>query len=213
VLLKPDGSFYLEGETLKQPDLANSYRQIAEHGIDWFYRGPFAESVARWMIDNGGILTAADFAVYQAKRREPIESRYQGYTVVGFPPPSSGGVHVAQILNMLDRFDLNMLRKKTPALATWMTLKCALVELPLGGAKGGVMFAPELLSEGELMRLTCRFSYALGDNIGPDYDIPAPDLGTNPQIMVWMMDTYIVLSARPVSFFLELSAAVTGRSF
>jgi len=81
------------------------------------------------------------------------------------------------------------------ALATWMTLKCALVELPLGGAKGGVKFDPALLSESELMRLTRRFTHALGDNIGPEYDIPAPDLGTNPQTMNWMMDTYMNASA------------------
>lgn len=117
VLLKSDGSVYLEGETLKQPDLARTYRHIAEQGTDWFYRGPFAESVGRWMTANGGILTAADFATYEAKQRKPIESQYQGYTVVGFPPPSSGGIHVAQILNMLDHFDMNSLREENPATA------------------------------------------------------------------------------------------------
>lgn len=115
VLLKPDGTAFLEGETLKQHDLANSYRQIAEHGVDWFYGGPFAKTVDKWMAEHGGILTAADFAGYEARRRTPIESQYQGYTVVGFPPPSSGGVHVAQILNMLDQFELSSLHEKNPA--------------------------------------------------------------------------------------------------
>lgn len=114
-LLKPDGSPYTEGEILKQPDLAESYRQMAKHGVDWFYRGPFAERVGRWMAKHGGILTAKDFAAYEAKRRQPIKSEYQGYTVVGFPPPSSGGIHVAQILNMLDRFDLKSLHAEDPS--------------------------------------------------------------------------------------------------
>lgn len=77
------------------------------------------------------------------------------------------------------------------ALATWMTFKCALVDLPFGGGKGGVQFDPKSLSEGELMRVTRRFIHALGDNIAPNYDIPAPDVGTNAQTMVWMMDTYL----------------------
>ena len=81
------------------------------------------------------------------------------------------------------------------ALATWMTFKCALVDLPFGGGKGGVQVDPKTLSDGELMRLTRRFIHALGDNIGPNYDIPAPDVGTNAQTMVWMMDTYLETTA------------------
>jgi glutamate dehydrogenase (NAD(P)+) len=77
------------------------------------------------------------------------------------------------------------------ALATWMTFKTALVHLPLGGGKGGVQFNPKEFSQTEIMRLTRRFTHALGNNIGPDYDIPAPDVGTNAQTMVWMMDTYV----------------------
>ena len=77
------------------------------------------------------------------------------------------------------------------ALASWMAFKCALVDLPLGGAKGGVEMNPKEHSTGELMRITRRFTHALGENIGPDYDIPAPDVGTNAQTMVWMMDTYL----------------------
>ena len=77
------------------------------------------------------------------------------------------------------------------ALAVLMTMKCSLAGLPLGGAKGGVQVDPRELSADELMRLTRRFTSALGDNIGPDHDIPAPDVGTNGQIMAWMADTYM----------------------
>ena len=94
-LLKPDGSPHREGETLKQPDLAGTYRAIAEHGTDWFYRGPFAQAVGRWMAEHGGILSADDFAAYQPIVREPLVTTYRGRTIVGFPPPSSGGIHVA----------------------------------------------------------------------------------------------------------------------
>ena len=115
VLLKADGSAYREGETLRQPDLAASYRAIAKDGPAWFYRGPFAETVGRWMAQHDGILTAADFAQYQAKMRPPVISRYRGHTIVGFPPPSSGGIHVAQILNMLEHFDLKEMDREDRA--------------------------------------------------------------------------------------------------
>jgi gamma-glutamyltranspeptidase/glutathione hydrolase len=116
-LLKPDGSLYKAGETLRQPDLARTYRGIAEHGVDWFYRGPFAEKVGRWMAENGGVLTAQDFADYRAVEREPLVTTYRGYTIIGFPPPSSGGVHVAQMLNILEHFDLRKQYREEPAVA------------------------------------------------------------------------------------------------
>src|SRR5688572_9112529 len=76
------------------------------------------------------------------------------------------------------------------ALAAMMTWKCALMRLPYGGGKGGIKFDPKQVSRHELQKISRRFVHALGSNIGPDYDIPAPDVGTNSQTMAWMMDTY-----------------------
>jgi glutamate dehydrogenase (NAD(P)+) len=88
-------------------------------------------------------------------------------------------------------------------LALLMTMKCALARLPFGGAKGALRIDPRAVSKDELMRVTRRLTSALGDNIGPDYDIPAPDVGTNAQVMAWMADTYIN--------FAESSSRVTAR--
>lgn len=77
------------------------------------------------------------------------------------------------------------------ALATWMTWKTSLAGLPYGGGKGGIQLDPAKYSLGELERITRRFTYALGDNIGPEYDIPAPDVNTNAQMMAWIADTYM----------------------
>jgi glutamate dehydrogenase (NAD(P)+) len=77
------------------------------------------------------------------------------------------------------------------ALAAVMTWKCALLDVPFGGAKGAVQCDPRALSEAERMRLTRRFTHALGNSIGPDHDIPAPDVGTGPQEMAWLMDTFM----------------------
>src|SRR5262249_21936882 len=102
----PDGAANKPGTILRLPDLARTYRAIAENGPDWFYRGPFAAATAEWMKSSGGLLTVEDFRGYRAKVREPVFSTYRGCQLVGFPPPSSGGVHVAQILNILEPFDL-----------------------------------------------------------------------------------------------------------
>jgi gamma-glutamyltranspeptidase / glutathione hydrolase len=109
IFLHPDGRPKEAGELLKQANLARTYRAIAGEGTDWFYRGPFAEQTARWMKENGGVMTAADFANYRVRLREPIRTTYRDCEIVGFPPPSSGGIHVAQILNLLEHFDLKAL--------------------------------------------------------------------------------------------------------
>lgn len=101
--------------------------------------------------------------------------------------------------------DINSAR----ALATWMTWKCSLAGLPYGGGKGGVQIDPNKFSKAELERITRRFTYALGDNIGPDIDIPAPDVNTNAEMMAWIADTYMATkSPAQRSSFLHV---VTGK--
>ncbi len=100
-----------KGGRLRQPDLATTLRALATEGVRWFYHGPFAEKTAAWMQEHGGALTAADFAAYRAVRREPLRTTYRGHEIIGFPPPSSGGVHVAQMLNILETFDVAALGK------------------------------------------------------------------------------------------------------
>ncbi len=84
------------------------------------------------------------------------------------------------------------------ALAMWMTWKCSLMELPFGGAKGGVRINPTLLSRAELQRVTRRYTMEIISMIGPDKDIPAPDIGTSEQVMSWIMDTYSQQVSYPV---------------
>ncbi len=88
------------------------------------------------------------------------------------------------------RFHPSVTLDDVKALAAMMTWKCALMRVPFGGGKGGIKFDPHSVSKAELQRITRRFTHSLGENIGPEYDIPAPDVGTNSQTMAWMMDTY-----------------------
>ncbi len=94
------------GSELRQADLADTYRVLAKQGPAYFYQGDFARKTERWMQQNGGLITRRDFSNYQIKMRKPVVSEFAGYTLYGFPPPSSGGTHVAQILNILEQFDL-----------------------------------------------------------------------------------------------------------
>jgi len=103
--------------------------------------------------------------------------RVQHSTVLG---PTKGGI----------RYDHEVTLGECAALAVWMTWKCALLRLPYGGAKGGVRCSPRNLSLGELQRLTRRYTAELAPYIGPQEDIPAPDMATNEQTMAWLMDTY-----------------------
>src|SRR5688500_12602257 len=103
--------------------------------------------------------------------------RVQHNTSLG---PTKGGV----------RYSAEVSLDEVRALAMWMTWKCAIVGLPYGGAKGGVCVDPRELSQHELEGLTRRFATEISLMIGPEGDIPAPDMGTNPQVMAWMMDTY-----------------------
>jgi len=96
--------------------------------------------------------------------------------------PYKGGIRYHEAVNL----------EEVKALAAWMTWKSALMGIPFGGAKGGVTISPRNFSESELRRVTRRFTHALGNNIGPEFDIPAPDMGTGAREMVWMMDTYML---------------------
>ncbi len=106
IFLNADGSGLKEGDRLVQKDLAATYRKLAEYGPDYFYRGEFAKQVANWMKENGGLITVNDFENYQLLYRSPVETRFKKYSIIGFPPPSSGGTMVAEILNILSGFDL-----------------------------------------------------------------------------------------------------------
>jgi glutamate dehydrogenase (NAD(P)+) len=109
--------------------------------------------------------------------------------------PAKGGI----------RFDLRVTLDEVKALAAWMTWKCALVNIPFGGAKGGVVCDPSTMSMGELERVTRRYTASLIDTLGPDSDVPAPDVNTNERVMAWIMDTYSMHKRHTVT------AVVTGK--
>ncbi len=101
-----EGHRYEPGEILRQPDLAQTLRRIATGGPEAFYRGPVAQAIAASMRKHGGLITADDLRQYQAKLRPPIRATFRGYEILTMPPPSSGGVGLAEMLNVLEPLDL-----------------------------------------------------------------------------------------------------------
>ena len=115
VYYKDGGVPYEPGETLVQTDLAGSMSLIAEQGPDAFYRGEIAEKIVAEVKNAGGIMELEDLAAYEARIREPVRGSYRGYEIVSMPPPSSGGVHIVQILNILEAYPVGFLGHNTAA--------------------------------------------------------------------------------------------------
>jgi gamma-glutamyltranspeptidase/glutathione hydrolase len=111
---KPGGGTWAAGDTLVQPDLARTLRLIADQGPDAFYAGPIADQLVAEMKAGSGLITGSDLAGYQAKARTPVHGVYRGYDVYGPPPPSSGGVCLIEMLNILETFELRKQGRWSP---------------------------------------------------------------------------------------------------
>ena len=150
---------------LKQLEIA-AERLGLDPGLHEVLKHPQRELTVNFPVklDNGNIAVFQGFRVHHNLARGPAK----------------GGIRYSS------QTDLDEVR----ALAMWMTWKCAVVDIPYGGAKGGVLCDPKVMSMGELERLTRRYTTEIDLLISPDTDVPAPDVGTNPQVMAWIMDTY-----------------------
>jgi glutamate dehydrogenase (NAD(P)+) len=155
----------------QQFDRAMEHLPQLKRGLVEFLKSPIRTVTLNFPVerDDGRVQTFTGYRV--------LHSRVRG--------PGKGGI----------RYHPDVTEDEVRALAGWMTWKCALTDVPFGGAKGGVVCNPKELSEGERRRITRRYIADLGENIGPHTDIPAPDLYTNEQTMAWIYDTYDILHA------------------
>ena len=153
---------------LRQFDNAIKHLEL-KRGIVEYLRYPKRELTVNFPVrmDDGSVKIFTGYRVHHN-------------TVLG---PTKGGI----------RYHPDVTLDEVRALAMWMTWKCAVVGLPYGGAKGGVVCNPKELSLQELENLTRRYAAEISMLMGPESDIPAPDVGTNPQVMAWIMDTYSIL--------------------
>jgi glutamate dehydrogenase (NADP+) len=160
---------------MNQPDIfQDALQRVREIGVD---AGVDPEVIAALMHPKATLTASLPVRMDDGTTRYFVAYRCRYNTVLG---PTKGGV----------RYHPQVTLAEVQALALWMTVKCAVVGLPYGGAKGGVMVQPKELSPLELERLSRAYVRAMADFIGPDVDIPAPDVYTNARIMGWMMDEY-----------------------
>jgi len=171
---KADGSVLQKGEILKQPDLARTLRMIAEHGVEWFYKGEFASMIDAWMKANGGTLRKVDFIGFKTVQREPLRTTYRGHEIIGFPPPSSGGVHVAQILNMLEGFDLAPMSALQRTHVTTEAMKLAFADRAFWLGDPDFVKVP-------LGLIDKNYAKNLAEKISLDHATPVPSHGEPPQ--------------------------------
>ena len=185
-----------------KPAAKTAYRSLHQTAVEQFHRA--AELVAlpepyRSRLSHPKNEVIVNFPVQMDDGRWEVFRgfRIQHNNIIG---PYKGGL----------RFHPDVDLDEVKALAAWMTFKCALAGIPFGGAKGGVTIDPREYSNAELERIVRRFTHALGSNIGPEHDIPAPDVGTNAMMMDWIMDTYTNLSGP--SNRQTVKGVVTGKS-
>ena len=193
--LESAGTPIVEGDAARASSvqiLPNSSTVTRPQGVD--SDNPFEEMMSRF--DVAAQKLSLDPGLYKVLREPVRETKvsipismddgrievFVGYRVLHniARGPGKGGI----------RFDKNVTLDEVRALAAWMTWKCAVVNIPFGGAKGGVICDPASLSTAELERITRRYTAEILDLIGPERDVPAPDMGTTPQTMAWIMDTY-----------------------
>jgi glutamate dehydrogenase (NAD(P)+) len=184
-LIRPDKDRFLAEENpfeamMSRFDFA-AQKLSLDPGLYQVLRAPEKQVIVAvpYLRDAGGVEVLTGYRV--------LHNRARG--------PAKGGI----------RFDLGVTLDEVKALAAWMTWKCAVVNIPFGGAKGAVVCEPSQLSNAELERITRRYTSAIIETLGPDSDVPAPDVNTNERIMAWVMDTYSMHVRHTVT------AVVTGK--
>ena len=174
-IFQRDGNFYQPGEMLKQPELARTLERIAKDP-DAFYRGTLARELAAAIQKGGGLITAADLAAYEVKEREPIRGSYRGYTIIGAPPPSSGGTALVEILNILEGFDLQKSFNRTAATIhlTAESFRRAFYDRAdlMGDPDFGKIPVPQLIDK--------KYADAWRQSIDPDHASPSKQLHRPP---------------------------------
>jgi gamma-glutamyltranspeptidase/glutathione hydrolase len=170
-IFQRDGKYYLPGEILKQPELARTLERIAKSPDD-FYHGAMARELAAAAAKGGGLITADDLAQYEVKEREPIRGTYRGYEIISAPPPSSGGIALVEILNILEGFDLAKLGNRS-AQAVHLTVEAfrrAFYDRAefLGDPDFAKIPVPQLIDK--------RYAEAWRESIDPNHSSASKDL-------------------------------------
>ena len=172
IFYKEDGTPYEVGEVLVQEDLAQSLKLIAQEGKQAFYEGAIAQKIAADMEANGGLITQEDLASYEPVIRQPIRGTYRGYEIYSMPPPSSGGIHLVQILNILEAFPIRSLGHNTAETIHLMaeSMKLAYAD------RSQFLGDPDFVRVPESQLISKRYAQVLRDKIDVDRATPSQEI-------------------------------------
>src|SRR3569833_2943667 len=171
---KPGGGEWVAGDTIKLHDLAKTLRAIATNGPNVFYTGWIADSIASTMAANGGLISKKDLAEYQARARAPIMGKYRGFEIISMPPPSSGGVAMVEMLNMLEHFDLPKWGAASPTTLHYVIEAQRRAYLDRARYLGD----PDFVKNMPLARLTSKaYAKTLASSIDPNHASSSVELG------------------------------------
>jgi gamma-glutamyltranspeptidase/glutathione hydrolase len=170
---KPGGGEWAEGDRIVLADLAGTLRAIADGGADAFYKGPIADLIAADMKANGGLISKEDLAAYRAKERRPVRGSFRGFEIVSMPPPSSGGVALIEMLNILEQFDL-----KAKGMLTAPSLHLQIEAMRRAYVDRARHLGDPDFTEVPIARLTSKaYAKSLASSISPDKSSSSVDLG------------------------------------
>jgi len=175
---KADGSRYAPGELFKQPDLAETLTRIAENGAAGFYEGPVADKLVAAMAENGGLIDHEDLKSYKAVEREPVFGTYRNFKVATMPPPSSGGVHVVEMLNVLEGWDMKSFGHNSAAYIHRLTETMKYAYADRSKYLGDPDFYPV-----PVKALTSKdYAATIRAKIKPDQATPSTEIGPAPDL-------------------------------
>lgn len=172
VFFKPDGSYYQPGDIFKQPDLAKTLKAIQKNGPDAFYKGKIADLIVKEMEAGDGLISKADLAAYKPVIRKPVTGTYRDHKIISMPPPSSGGIHIVQILNILENFDLTQTGHNSAATIHHMAeaMKYAYAD------RSKFLGDPDFVQIPQTGLTSKTYADSLSDLINPDQATPSTDI-------------------------------------
>ena len=215
----PDGSLLQRGNRWRQADLAATLRRIAGKGSEGFYRGKTAELIVAEMLRGGGLITREDLANYRVVERQPVVGKYRGYTVASMPPPSSGGVHLVQMLNVLEGWDLSALGHNSAAYLHRLTETMRRAYADRSKYLGDPDFYPVPVSRLMDREYATRLRQGIdlrrasrSADIAPGLELPEESSQTT-HFSVWDRDGNVVSNTYTLNFSYGSGIAVAGAGF
>ena len=206
------------GELIQNPDLADTMETVAKNGVDWFYNGPIADEIVAVIQKNKGVMVKEDLAGCKVKERTPVRGNYRGYVIVSMPPPSSGGTHMIQMLNILEQFNLKKMgfhsADSTHALAETMKLMFADRSVAMGDPDFVHLQTDKIISKQYAKELAAKIDMGRAQEFAPTEGIEAKSYpGCTSHFSVMDGAGNVVVQTQTIRNWWGCGIVVPGRGF